>query len=185
MRLLNYLRMIYLKSFFVPKKQNRTWERCTFVNTKRLSELSGLTEPIISNTRTLKGRITDKFSDDISFYPKDKYFIVHNSDVHPCEYVLATLKGKGFKDYDIIKSYGKMIWRKFKTTAEEKQSPQWSYSPQEIVEMLDIMWNLQYNFYTVHGNYGTNKYGCANTESSELSTKIWSVACDWEASLKK
>ena len=74
---------------------------------KRLSELDGLMEPIISNTRTLKRRIIDKFSDDISIYPKDKYLIVHSSDVNPCEYVLAILKGKGLKDYDIIKSFGK------------------------------------------------------------------------------
>ena len=62
---------------------------------KRLTELSGLMKPIISNTRTLKRRIIDMFSDNISFYPKDKYLIVHSSDVNPCEYVLAILKGKG------------------------------------------------------------------------------------------
>ena len=37
---------------------------------KRLSEYNGLTEPIISNTRTLEKRIIDKFCGDISFYPK-------------------------------------------------------------------------------------------------------------------
>ena len=78
-------------------------------DTKRLSELNGLTEPIISITRTLKRRIIDKFSDSVSFYPKDKYLMVHSNDVNPCEYVLAILKGskgKGLKDYDIIKSFG-------------------------------------------------------------------------------
>ena len=54
---------------------------------KRLSKLNELTEPIISNIRTLKRRIIDKFSDDISFHPKDKYLIVHSSDSNPCEYV--------------------------------------------------------------------------------------------------
>ena len=76
---------------------------------KRLSEHNELTEPIISNTRTLKRRITDKFSDDISFQPKGKYLIVHSSDVNPCWYVLAILKGKELKDYDIIKSFGEII----------------------------------------------------------------------------
>ena len=80
---------------------------------KRLSELSGLAECIISNVRTLK-RIIDTFSDDISFFPKCKYLIVHSSDVNPCEYVLAILKGKGLKDYDIIKSFGEMILRKLR-----------------------------------------------------------------------
>ena len=30
-----------------------------------------------------------------------------------------------------------MIWRKIKITAEEKQNTEWSYSPEEIIEMLD------------------------------------------------
>ena len=104
---------------------------------KRLSELSGLTESIITNTRTLKRRIIGKFSDDISFYPKDKYLIVHKSAVNPCEYNLAILKGKGLKDYDISKSFGEMIRREIKINTEEMQSPEWAYSLQEIVEMLD------------------------------------------------
>ena len=87
---------------------------------KRLSELNGLMEFIISNKRTLKRRIIDKFSDDISFYSKDKYLIVHSSGINPSEYVLAILKEKGLKDYDIIKSFGEMIRRKIKITKEEK-----------------------------------------------------------------
>ena len=47
------------------------------------------------------------------------------------------MKGKELKDYDKIKSVGEMIQRKIKITAEEKQSPEWPYSPQEIIEMLD------------------------------------------------
>ena len=39
-------------------------------------------------------------------------------------------------------------------------------------------------FYTVHGKYATIKYGYAKRESSELSTKIWFMACNWEALLK-
>ena len=52
---------------------------------RRLSELNEFTEQIISNTRTLKRRITGKFSDDISFYSKDKYLVVHSSNVNPCK----------------------------------------------------------------------------------------------------
>ena len=62
---------------------------------------------------------------------------MHSSDVNPCEYALAILKWKRLKDYDIIKSFGEMIQRKIKITAEEKQTPEWPYSPREIVEMLD------------------------------------------------
>ena len=69
------------------------------------------------------------------FYPKNKYLKVHSSDVNPSEYVLAIFKGKGLNDYDIIKSSGEM--EENEITAEEKQSPEWLYSPQAIVEMLD------------------------------------------------
>ena len=73
-------------------------------------------------------------------------------------------------------------------TAEENQSSEWPYSPQEIVEML-YKGSLSeiYNtvLYTVHEKYVTNKYGHAKTESSQLSTKIWSMACDWRTLLKK
>ena len=59
-----------------------------------------------------------KFSDDISFYLNDKYLIVHSSDAKPCEYVLAILKGKELKDYDIIKSFWEMTWMKIKITSK-------------------------------------------------------------------
>ena len=61
------------------------------------SVLNALTEHVLSNARTLKRRIINKFSDDISLQ------VFHSSDVNPREYVLPILKGKGLKDYDIIK----------------------------------------------------------------------------------
>ena len=146
---------------------------------KRSSELSRLTEPIISNTRTLKGRIIDKFSDDISFYRKDKYLIVNSSDVNLYEYLLAILKRKGLKACDIMKLFGELIWRKIKITTGEKQSPEWSYSRQETVEMLIKGPLLQiYNriFYSVHEKNVTNKYGYAKTEFSQFGAKICSMA---------
>ena len=84
-------------------------------NIKTLSELNGLMKPIISNTRTIKRRgAINKFSNDISFYPKVKYKIVHSSNFTPCEYVLAILRGKRLKDYGIITSFGEMIRRKLR-----------------------------------------------------------------------
>ena len=46
-----------------------------------------------------------------------------------------------------------MIWRKIKITAEEKQNPEWPYSPEEIVEMLDkepLREIFNTIFYTIH-----------------------------------
>ena len=110
--------MIILEELFLERKKRIVHEKDAFLlsdlleDTKRLSELNGLTESIFLNTRTLKSRIIDKFSDDISFSPKGKYLIVYSSDVDPCEYVLAYLKGKQLKDYHIIKIFREMIWRK-------------------------------------------------------------------------
>ena len=102
--------------------------------------------------------------------------------------VLAILKGKELKDYDIIKSFGEIIWRKIKITAEKKQRSEWPYSLQDIVEML-VKGPLPeiYNtiFFTVYGKYITYKEGYAKTDDYLWSTKIWSMACDWEALLKK
>ena len=66
---------------------------------------------------------------------------------------------KLLKDYDIIKSFAEMIWRKIKITTEKKQSSTWPYSPQKTVEMLNKESLLEiYNtiFYTIHGKYVTN-----------------------------
>ena len=82
---------------------------------KTLSELNGLMEPIISNTRTIKRRgAINKFSNDICFYPKVNSLIVHSSNFNPCEYVRAILRGKRLKDYGIIISFGEMIRRKLR-----------------------------------------------------------------------
>ena len=82
---------------------------------KTLIELNALMEPIIWNTRTLKRKILiNKFSDDISFYPKVKYLIVHSSNFDPCEYLLVILRGKRLKDYGMIISFGETIRRKLR-----------------------------------------------------------------------
>ena len=115
---MNYLRMIILEELFLERKKSILHEKDAFLlsdlleDIKRLSELSGLTETIFLNTRTLKSRIIDKFSDDISFSPKGKYLVVCSSDVDLCQYALAYLKGKQLKDYHIIKTFGEMIRRK-------------------------------------------------------------------------
>ena len=128
-----------------------------------------MTGSIISNTRTLKRRIVDKFSEYISFYRKYKYLRVNSSNVNSCEYVFAILKRKRLKDYDTIRSFCEMTRRKINIAAEEKQSSEWPYNPQDIIEMLDKeRLSGIYNtiFYTIHEKYVTNKYGYAKTESS-------------------
>ena len=87
-----------LEGVYLVLKKRMVHEKDAFLlsnlveDIQRLSELNEFTEHIISNTRTLKRRITGKFSDDTSFYSKDKYLVVHSSDVNPCKCGLAVLK---------------------------------------------------------------------------------------------
>ena len=60
---------------------------------KRLSNENGLEDALIGNTCTLKSKIAERFPDDMSYYSKSKYLIVHCSDMIPCEYAIAVLKG--------------------------------------------------------------------------------------------
>ena len=81
---------------------------------KILSEENGLQEPVIKNTTTLKRKILEKYGDDISFFPKGKFLLVHASDMDPCEYAIAALHGYGLRDEDLARSFGNMIKRKIK-----------------------------------------------------------------------
>ena len=72
-------------------------------------------------------------------------------------------------------------FEKNEDACRERKSPEWPYSPQKIVEMLDkvslptIYKTIAYTFY---GKLVTNKYIYAKTESSQLSTRILSMTCD-------
>ena len=77
--------------------------------------------------------IIDKFSNDISFYQKDKYLIVHSSDINACEYVPVILKDKGLNDYDTNKSFREMNCRR-------KAKPWMVLQSSEIIEILDKVW---------------------------------------------
>ena len=50
---------------------------------KRLSIENGLEGTFITNTHTLKRKIAERFPDDIFYYNKGKYLIVHCSDMNP------------------------------------------------------------------------------------------------------
>ena len=87
-------------------------ERCAFllnellVDMKILSEEQGLDEPPINNTRSLKRYVAATFEDEISFFPKGKYLLVHASEMNPCEYSIATLHGCGLRDEDLARAFG-------------------------------------------------------------------------------
>ena len=59
---------------------------------KRLTIENGFEDTLITNTRTLKRKIAERFPGYISFYNKGKYLIVPWSDMNSCEYSVAVLR---------------------------------------------------------------------------------------------
>ena len=49
---------------------------------KHVCEENGTEESIITNIRTLKMKIKDTFTEEISFYPNGKHLTVHSSDIN-------------------------------------------------------------------------------------------------------
>ena len=149
---------------------------------KRLSIKNGLEYVLITNSRKLKSKIEERFPDDVSYYNKGKYSIVHCSDMNPCEYAIAVLKGKGLRSNRIIKSFGALSQRKTKKHLEDQKKFEWTYNPEELMGMLDRgplpeIYNAIY--YTVKDHLKLNQNSYAESLSSDFKTK-WATACDWE-----
>ena len=150
---------------------------------KRLSTENGLDDALITNTRTLKRKIAERFPDDISYYNKGKCLIVHCSDMNPCKYAVVVLKGKGLRNNNIIRSFGALIQRKIKKRPEDKKKFEWPCNPEELMGMLNRgplpeIYNAV--SYSVKGHLKLNQYGYAETLSSDFGTKMWAMTCDWE-----
>ena len=98
----------------------------------------------------------ERFPEDtIFFFPTGRNCLVHSSQMNPCEYSIATIKGKGWCDQDIIRSFGAMIWRRsnqLKEQTDNLDKRKWPYSPRRS---LDTSWEwsyatiIQYNLYKV------------------------------------
>ena len=71
--------------------------------------------PPITNTKELKRKLISQFPEELSFFPNGKYVIVHACDINPCEYSVATLKGHGLRDNDLMLAFANMIKRIHKT----------------------------------------------------------------------
>ena len=157
----------------------------------RMSEEEGFETPIIDKSWTLKMRIIERFPEDISFYPSGRNCLVHSSQMNPCEYSIATIKGRGLRDEDIIRAFSAMVRRKVAQLKQEdgsKYDKQRPYTPDEVLKLLDIgplphLYNVIYA--TLHPNYKLNDNGYAETKSGKLATKIWSMASEWESFITK
>eukprot|EP00794_Sanderia_malayensis_P008681 gene8681-9616_t len=80
-------------------------------------------QPIFICTEELKRRLIDRFDDRIGFFPTGRHVIIHSPDLNPCQYFVATLKGFGLRDNDLLKAFGNMIKRKIKEREPVEQFP--------------------------------------------------------------
>ena len=86
----------------------------------------------VNKTCHLKKYLTEKFGDEISFFTTGRNCVVHASDINPCQYSIATIKGNGLRDDDIIRAFGSMIRRKIAARkAKATQRMSFPYPPDE------------------------------------------------------
>ena len=111
-----------------------------------------------------------------------KYIIVYMSDMNPCEYIIAILKGQGLCDSDHIKSFSNYVRRKIESLSF-KDLPT---SPNELIKEFDKSGPIPDLYNVIYAtmyerNYKLNNHGYAVTDSVAIANKIWSVASDWQS----
>ena len=93
-----------------------------------------LTNPVITNKRTLQRRLEKELGTAISFDVK-QFTMVYASDTKPCDYAVAALHGCELRDDDFVRGFGHMVKRKImiKKVREEK----WPLTPEKLLAAFD------------------------------------------------
>ena len=183
---------LLLEEFYRKIEIKVLYERSAFLLNVLMKDLHAVFEEAnldspIRETKTLRRKLESKFPERIGFYPSGKYLIVYSSDVNPCTYSVATLKGAGLRTSDLAKTFGRMISKKLAFTNQEKEG-NFPYSYEELIERLDEgpmseLYNII--FATIQPEFTLTETGYAKTHSRLLATKIWALSSDWESLIKK
>ena len=80
----------------------------------------------------MKREIIKNFEEEINFYPCGRHLLVHPSDINPCTYSIATLKGYGLREKDLERAFGRMIKRKLKE--RESTNTSWPLTKEELLK---------------------------------------------------
>ena len=139
-------------------------------------------EDPVRYTSAFRTELSRRFSEEINFTSSGKHVIVYSSQVNPCDYSIATLKGSGISDDSHIQAFANFI-------KEKASNMTFSDLPIEPEKLIDVFENQGpmpelYNtiYSTVFGKkYTVNKDGYAITESNLIANKLWSVASDWQS----
>ena len=146
-----------------------------------MSEEYGIQYPPVSSTKYLKRELLDEFGDEISFFATGRNVLVHNSKMNPCEYAIATINGKGLRDEDIIKAFGKLVQRKLSAKLSKKAPKQWPLTPGDLVAQLNEE-SLPVLQGAILASLGKST---SHQMSSILEPKVWALCSEWESLLTK
>ena len=140
----------------------------------------------INHSHHLKSKLIDYFPEAFGFYKTGKYVIVFSQSVNPCKYSVETLKGFGLRDLDLTKSFCNMVKRKL--SEKNNNLPKFPYKPDELKSEVKkgphcVLYNVIY--LSLFERIKINDDGYASTKSSNLNSKIWSLASQWEGLLLK
>lgn len=146
---------------------------------KVISEGNGV-NAVVTNTATLRRKLAEEFGEDIGFFPTGRYVIVHSSLMNPCEYSITTLEGHCLNDGDFVRSFANFVKEKMKK-ANINALPD---DPESLLDRfkdgpLPDLYNAIYA--TMYSRFSVNEHGYAKTDSSNIATKIWSLALDWQS----
>ena len=99
--------LLAMETFFHKIRIKILEEKCAFLLKELLNDLVAtcedlhLSNPVITNKRTLQRRLEKEFGTDISFDVK-QFTMVYASDTKPCDYAVAALHGCGLRDDDFM-----------------------------------------------------------------------------------
>ena len=167
-----------LEEFFTKIRRKIIHGKEAYLLTDLLRDANSLCRggSVIPKTCQLKKLLTEKFGDDIAFFISGRNCIVHSSKINPCEYSIATIKGNGLRDDDIIRAFGAMVKRKVKARSEEsKHAMNFPFTPEELIDKINDegpipeIYNAIYS--SLHPFVKKTEQGYAETSSQQLGTK--------------
>eukprot|EP00794_Sanderia_malayensis_P006503 gene6503-7248_t len=146
-----------------------------------------------THTSQIKELIFSKLGDKVGFTRAAGVHgsgnIIYSASVNPLDYSLATIRGAGLRDNEIIKVFAKMINRKIKYRADANNSPESStFSFDDMIQGLEKHEPIPelYNVIAMSLNPSCkiNEYGFAAVSPLQA-RKVWSIADIWQQLLTR
>ena len=90
-------------------------------------------EDPIRYTYILRMELSNRFPEEVDFSSSGKYVTVYSSQVNPCDYSIATLKGSGLSDENHIRAFSNLIRKK----VEKMEFSDLPSEPEKLIEAFE------------------------------------------------